>query len=148
MEGNGEKIIYKIQQGDYLGKIAQKFGVKVSDIQAWNGLSNTNISAGKTLVIWTGKKAAQSNQSTQPKTTSTTQQKPATQSNTSTSTSATFNAKDYTLVETYTVKSGDNPYNIAKRYSWATADEILKWNNIADPSKLQIGQKLKIYKKK
>ena len=57
-------------------------------------------------------------------------------------------AKDYTLVETYTVKSGDNPYNIAKRYSWATADEILKWNNISAPSKLQIGQKLKIYKKK
>ena len=40
--------------------------------------------------------------------------------------------------------SYDNP----KRYSWATADEILKWNNIADPSTLQIGQKLKIYKKK
>ena len=148
VEGNGDKIIYTIQQGDYLGKIAQKFGVKVSDIQAWNGLSGTNITAGKTLVIWTGKKSAQSSQTTQPKS-STTTTKPATQSNTSTSaTSATFNAKDYTLVETYTVKSGDNPYNIAKRYSWATADEILKWNNISDPSKLQIGQKLKIYKKK
>ncbi|MBR5984596.1 MAG: LysM peptidoglycan-binding domain-containing protein [Bacteroidales bacterium] len=147
VEGNGDKIIYTIQSGDYLGKIAQKFGVKVSDIQAWNGLSGTNITAGKTLIIWTGKKSTQSNQTTQTKTT-TTAQKPATQSNTSTSGSATFNAKDYTLVETYTVKSGDNPYNIAKRYSWATADEILKWNNISDPSKLQIGQKLKIYKKK
>ncbi|MBO7481627.1 MAG: LysM peptidoglycan-binding domain-containing protein [Bacteroidales bacterium] len=147
VEGNGEKIIYKIQQGDYLGKIAQKFGVKVSDIQAWNGLSGTNISAGKTLVIWTGKKPAQSSQTTQPKTNTATP-KSTTQSNTSTSTTTTFNAKDYTLVETYTVKSGDNPYNIAKRYSWATADEILKWNNISDPSKLQIGQKLKIYRKK
>ncbi|MBQ2351984.1 MAG: LysM peptidoglycan-binding domain-containing protein, partial [Bacteroidales bacterium] len=77
--------------------------------------------------------------------------KPATQSSQPSqpsTTSATFSAKDYTLVETYTVKSGDNPYNIAKHYSWATADEILKWNNISDPSKLQIGQKLKIYKKK
>ena len=149
VEGNGDKIIYTIQNGDYLGKIAQKFGVKVSDIQAWNGLSGTNITAGKTLIIWTGKKSTQSTQTTQPKATTTTQPKPATQSTASTpSTSATFNAKDYTLVETYTVKSGDNPYNIAKRYSWATADEILKWNNISDPSKLQIGQKLKIYKKK
>ena len=148
VEGNGEKIIYTIQSGDYLGKIAQKFGVKVSDIQAWNGLSNTNITAGKTLVIWTGKKPSASSQTSQPKASSTTT-KPATQSSSSNSTStAAFNAKDYTLVETYTVKSGDNPYNIAKRYSWATADEILKWNNIADPSKLQIGQKLKIYKKK
>ncbi|MBO4615481.1 MAG: LysM peptidoglycan-binding domain-containing protein [Bacteroidales bacterium] len=148
VEGNGDKIIYKIQQGDYLGKIAQKFGVKVSDIQAWNGLSNTNITAGKTLVIWTGKKPSASSQTSQPKASSTTT-KPATQSSSSNSASTvTFNAKDYTLYETYTVKSGDNPYNIAKRYSWATADEILKWNNIADPSKLQIGQKLKIYKKK
>lgn len=148
VEGNGEKIIYTIQSGDYLGKIAQKFGVKVSDIQAWNGLSNTNITAGKTLVIWTGKKPSASSQTSQPKASSTTT-KPATQSSSSNSTStAAFNAKDYTLVETYTVKSGDNPYNIAKRYSWATADEILKWNNISDPSKLQIGQKLKIYKKK
>ena len=111
-------------------------------------MSNTNITAGKTLVIWTGKKPASSSQTTQPKaTTSTT--KPATQSSTSSSNStATSNTKDYTLVETYTVKSGDNPYNIAKRYSWATADDILKWNNISDPSKLQVGQKLKIYKKK
>ena len=148
VEGNGDKIIYTIQSGDYLGKIAQKFGVKVSDIQAWNGLSGTNITAGKTLVIWTGKKSTQNSQTTQQKT-NTTATKTATQSNTSTSTSsATFNAKDYTLVETYTVKSGDNPYNIAKRYNWATADEILKWNNISDPSKLQIGQKLKIYRKK
>ena len=129
------------------GTIDEYFGVKVSDIQAWNGLSNTNITAGKTLVIWTGKKPASNSQTTQPKTTINTT-KLATQSNTSASTTATFNAKDYTLVETYTVKSGDNPYNIAKRYSWATADEILKWNNISDPSKLQIGQKLKIYKKK
>ena len=147
VEGNGDKIIYTIQSGDYLGKIAQKFGVKVSDIQAWNGLSGTNITAGKTLVIWTGKKSASNTQTTQSKSTTNTT-KPATQSNTSASTTATFNAKDYTLVETYTVKSGDNPYNIAKHYSWATADEILKWNNISDPSKLQIGQKLKIYKKK
>lgn len=150
VEGNGEKIIYTIQSGDYLGKIAQKFGVKVSDIQAWNGLSNTNITAGKTLVIWTGMKPSTSSQTSQQKTNTTTT-KPATQSNQPSqpsTTSATFNAKDYTLVETYTVKSGDNPYNIAKRYSWATADEILKWNNISDPSKLQIGQKLKIYKKK
>lgn len=146
VEGNGDKIIYTIQQGDYLGKIAQKFGVKVSDIQAWNGLIGTNITAGKTLIIWTGKKSAQNSLPTQSKTTT---QKPATQTNTSdTKASTTFSDKDYTLVETYTVKSGDNPYNIAKRYSWATADEILKWNNISDPSKLQIGQKVKIYRKK
>ena len=148
VEGNGDKIVYTIQSGDYLGKIAQKFGVKVSDIQAWNGLNGTNITAGKTLVIWTGKKSAPSTTVTQTKTATTTPKTATPTTASSSGTATNFNAKDYTLVETYTVKSGDNPYNIAKRYNWATADEILKWNNISDPSKLQIGQKLKIYKKK
>ncbi len=127
------KITYKIQSGDYLGKIAEKFHVKVSDIQKWNNLNGTNISAGKTLIIYTPK-ASSSNSST----------KYANHSKQTTS----GPPAGYELVETYTVKSGDSPYTIAKKYPWATADEIARWNNISDPSKLQIGQKLKIYRKK
>ncbi len=123
------KITYTIRQGDYLGKIAQKYHVSISDIQKWNNLNGTNITAGKTLIIWTQKSAAST---TKPSSSTDTKQ-----GNVSTG---------LQLYETYTVKSGDSPYSIAKRYDWATADDILKWNNISDPSKLQIGQKLKIYK--
>ena len=38
---------------------------------------------------------------------------------------------------------GDSPYKIAKKFK-VTPDELMKVNNITDPKKIQIGQKLKI----
>lgn len=46
---------------------------------------------------------------------------------------------------TYTVAKGDNPYSIARRYHVSYQD-LLTLNNIEDPTKIQIGQKLKIPK--
>lgn len=45
------KTYYKIRQGDTLGSIAKKFHVTVSQLQKWNGLSGTNIYAGKNLRV-------------------------------------------------------------------------------------------------
>lgn len=42
---------------------------------------------------------------------------------------------------TYVVKKGDNPYSLAHRFH-VSYSELLKINNITDPKKLQIGQKL------
>ena len=41
-----------MRNGDYLGKIARKYGVKVSQIKRWNGLRNNNIKAGQRLTIY------------------------------------------------------------------------------------------------
>ncbi len=49
---NGESIRYKIKNGDSLGAIAQRYGVKVADIKRWNNLSSNNIRAGKYLTIY------------------------------------------------------------------------------------------------
>lgn len=49
--------------------------------------------------------------------------------------------------EYYTVKAGDTPYSISKKYPEITADEIMKINGITNASSLQIGQQLKILKK-
>ena len=46
------KIIYKVSYGEFLGKIARKFGVKVSDIQRWNNLKNDNIKENQKLIIF------------------------------------------------------------------------------------------------
>ena len=43
----------------------------------------------------------------------------------------------------YTVAKGDNPVTIAHHFG-VSYDELLKLNNIEDPKRLQIGQKLKI----
>ena len=45
------KMYYKIKQGDTLGSIAKKFHVTVSQLQKWNGLTGTNIYAGKNLRV-------------------------------------------------------------------------------------------------
>lgn len=45
--------------------------------------------------------------------------------------------------KTYTVKKGDNPVTIAKRFK-VSYDDLLALNHIEDPHKLQIGQKLLI----
>lgn len=43
----------------------------------------------------------------------------------------------------YVVAKGDNPYTIAKKLH-VSYNELIKVNNIEDPTKIQIGQKLKI----
>jgi len=48
--------------------------------------------------------------------------------------------------DSYKVAKGDNPYNIAKKFG-VSYQELLTLNGIDDPTKLQIGQELKIPKK-
>ncbi|MBV9329089.1 MAG: LysM peptidoglycan-binding domain-containing protein [Chloroflexi bacterium] len=45
--------------------------------------------------------------------------------------------------QTYVVKAGDSPASIAQQFRVRT-DDLMAYNNIADPQKLQIGQTLKI----
>ncbi len=47
-----KRIRYKVRSGDYLGKIANKFGVRVSDIKRWNGLKTSNLKIGQRLYIY------------------------------------------------------------------------------------------------
>ena len=47
------KIRYKVQPGDYLGKIANKFRVKISQIKKWNNLRSHQLKAGSRLTIFT-----------------------------------------------------------------------------------------------
>ncbi|WP_455587386.1 transglycosylase SLT domain-containing protein [Bacteroides sp.] len=50
--GNGKLIYHKIASGETLGTIAAKYKVRVKDIQNWNGMRNTKITAGKQLKIY------------------------------------------------------------------------------------------------
>ena len=47
-----KRIRYKVRNGDYLGKIANKFGVRVSNIKRWNGLKTSNLKIGQRLYIY------------------------------------------------------------------------------------------------
>lgn len=43
---------YKVKSGDYLGRIASKHGVTVSQLKKWNGLKSDNIRPGQVLKIY------------------------------------------------------------------------------------------------
>ena len=51
--GSEERIAYKVKSGDYLGRIASRYGVTVRQLQDWNGLKGTNLRVGQTLYIYT-----------------------------------------------------------------------------------------------
>ncbi|WP_053218183.1 C40 family peptidase [Virgibacillus senegalensis] len=49
--GSTKTTTYKVVSGDYLGKIASKYGVSVSDLKKWNGLSSDLIYVGQKLKV-------------------------------------------------------------------------------------------------
>lgn len=46
-----DRVRYTVRKGDYLGKIARKYGVRVSQIKRWNGLRSNNLRIGQRLYI-------------------------------------------------------------------------------------------------
>jgi len=46
-------VQYTVQPGDFLHKIAVRYGCTVDDICRWNNMNDRNLSAGMKLVIWT-----------------------------------------------------------------------------------------------
>ena len=52
------KVTHVVASGEVLGTIAQKYGVKVSDVQRWNGIKGTNIRVGQKLTIHSSTQAA------------------------------------------------------------------------------------------
>ena len=46
------KVVYKIKYGDFLGKIANSFGVTVSQIKKWNNLKTDHIKENQKIIIF------------------------------------------------------------------------------------------------
>lgn len=113
---------YTVKPGDSLSKIAKQFDTSVRAIKAANGLSSDLIRLGDTLVV--------------PVSGSTT-------GTTSIETSPSTPSFSTSAAGTHTVKSGEYPGKIARKYGM-TSSELLALNGITDPRKLQVGQVLKL----
>ena len=131
-----QRIRYRVKSGDYLGKIANRYGVRVSDIKKWNRLRNNRLKIGQRLTIY-------------PKRLRITKQeidktKKETKVDKKKSAKKTAQPKgEYTI---YVVKKGDSLWTIAKKFPKVSTDDIKKWNNIWSVKSIKPGTKLKIYK--
>jgi membrane-bound lytic murein transglycosylase D len=126
-----EPVIYRVKSGDVLGRIAEKFGVRVSEIQDWNDLRTTRIDIGQELTIYSDRQSQKPDKSSKP---ALNQELKNGQKN-----KTTRPIGDYI---TYTVKSGDNLWAIARMFPGISAQNIMDLNGINE--NLQVGQVLKI----
>ena len=110
---NSSVQYHKIRRGESLGLIAEKYKVSIGSLRSWNGIRGNNIQAGKTLKIYSSSK-------------------PSSSSSSNTSNNGT-----------YTVKSGDSLYSIAKKFPGISADNLKNWNDISG-NNIRPGMKLKI----
>jgi len=115
-----DKIRYRVKSGDYLGKIAEKYGVGVSQIKRWNGLKNSKLRVGQRLTIYPRNPVSSSNKKAIAK-------------------SQPSNSK------TYTVKNGDSLWSISQKFPGVTVKQLKKWNDISGTT-LKPGMKLKVQK--
>ncbi len=115
---------YRVRQGDTLEKIARRNGTTVKRICQLNGISqNKVLHPGDRLKV-----SGSASKSSSPK------------NNSSTSQSSADNQSG---AATYTVRSGDTLYSIAKRHG-TTVKHLCQLNGISEKSKLRVGQKLKV----
>ena len=52
-----QSIVYRVKRGDFLGRIANKFSVRVHEIKRWNGLRSSRLAIGQRLIIRKNDKA-------------------------------------------------------------------------------------------
>ena len=52
---NEDRIIYEVVKGDYLGRIAKEFRVRVFELKAWNNLTDTKLDPGEKLIVYVKK---------------------------------------------------------------------------------------------
>ena len=123
---NKPKIVHRVKSGEYLGKIASYYNVRVSQIKSWNELYSDNIRVGQKLDIY---KDPSYFKKTTPK--------PAT--NTAAA-SSNVNTSDFN--NTYIVQPGDTLWSISKKYE-VSIEQLKKANNLSS-DKLTPGQKLKV----
>jgi len=120
-----DRIRYKVRSGDYLGKIAKRYGVGVSQIKRWNGLRSNNLRIGQRLTIFSRRPVTKASNA-------------QTKSSKSTTTAEIVDGS-----KVHTVRKGDSLWTISRKYPGITIENLRKWNGISG-NNLKPGTKLKL----
>ncbi len=115
---------HRVQKGEVLGRISNRYNVSVAVIKQHNKLRNNLIHPGDILLI------------------------PAIgASQTTAGTKVASRAKKRNNTLTHSISRGDTLWEIAKRYGVKVAD-LTRWNSIRPSQTLKLGNKLVIYTKR
>jgi len=111
--------IYKVQRGDTLGAISQRFGVSVASIQDGNNLKNHMIFPNQELTIHSATTATTADSSSSPNT-----------------------ATAQVITRSYQVQRGDSLYSIARKFS-ISVDNLKRLNSLRN-NMIYPGQSLQL----
>ena len=115
-------IYYTVRSGDFLGKIASRYGCSVRQIQYWNGLSGTHLKPGQKLVLY-------ADQISSPKPAAPEPMKTVQSGN-----------NVY-----YSIRQGDTLWDIAKARG-ISVEDLKAWNSHLNFNNMKPGQKIVVGK--
>jgi len=119
-----EVIYYTVRSGDYLGKIASRYGCSVRQIQYWNGMRGTSLKPGQKLVMYADQVR---HQAPAPK--------PA----------APAKIEEDGNYVYYSIRPGDTLWDIAKARG-LSIDDLKRWNSNVNFNNMKPGQRIVIGK--
>ena len=142
-------LTYTVKSGDNLGYIAEWYRIGLSELRYWNNIYSNTIRVGQRLTVYVDPQRSEYFSKVNSMTFAEKQdmkgktiplnEKPAV----ATVKPQTETDGEYII---HVVRRGDTIWDIVRLYGNVTSSEILALNNISDPSKIQVGQRLKIKK--
>jgi len=124
----GKATVYTVRSGDVLGTIAQRYHCRVSQIKDWNNLYSDRLRIGQKLYIYAKSSYAVQN-------------KKKAEVNRKKTQAATSSDGKHLY---YTIKQGDNLWDIANKYEGVSVEQLQKLNQEVNFKNLKLGTKIKI----
>jgi LysM repeat protein len=155
-----DRQTYSVKKGDSLWLIARRYGVTVAELTAENSIPESKVlKIGQTLTLPRGARlrdVSEVRHTPAPRRTATAASKPHGTSSSKPAPSATKSAGSSTSSGSrkagkepipadgmYTIKSGDNPWDLSRKFG-VKHDELMQWNNLKSDTVLQVGQKIRL----
>jgi len=124
----GNAVVYRVRSGDVLGKIAQRYHCRVSQIKNWNNLRSDRLKIGQKLYLY-------------PKSSYLAQNRKKAEVDAQKSKPKTVSDGKYMY---YTIKQGDNLWDIANRHDGVSVEQLQQLNQNINFKQLKLGTKIKI----
>ena len=120
-----QKLTYTVKSGDVLGKIAERYDVRLGDLQSWNGIRGSTIYVGQRLNVWVLPG----------------QEIPTRQASTPVATIQAPSKATPNGARVHVVQSGDSLWSISRQYDGLTIAKIRELNGL-NHDNIKPGQQL------